>query len=122
MKTVEFTTCICDGVHPLRRKWGVNVLWIGGGSEKTPRLFGVGNHHVAVHENSWDPLSHAFQYGCAYAEGLGNVLTGRSGGLSGHTHRDIRHEMTEKFMVLVTECPQGMVSDGIHPSITSATA
>lgn len=122
MKTVEFATCICDGIHPLRGNLGVNALWIGDGSEKTLHLFGLGNHHVAVHENSWDTLSHAFQYGCAYAEGLGNILTSRSGGLSGHTHRDIRHEMAEKFIVLVMKCPRGTVSGGIYPSITSATA
>ena len=121
METIESTTCICNGVYPLRGKGGVNVLWIGGGSEKTLYLFGFGNHHVTIHKNSWNPLSYAFQHRCTYAESLGNISTSRSGGLSRHTHRDIRHEMTEKFMVLVIEGSQCMVSDGTHPSITSAT-
>ena len=86
---------------PTEGKGGVNAFWIDGGSEKTLYLFRFGNHHVTIHENSWNSLSYAFQHRCTYAESLGNISTSRSGGLSRHTHRDIRHEMAEKFMILV---------------------
>lgn len=45
---------------PTERKGGVNILWTNGNSENTLHLLRFGNHHVAIHENSWNPLSHGF--------------------------------------------------------------
>lgn len=75
---------------------------------------------MAIHEDSWNPSGHPFQYRRAYAESLEDMLTSRSEGTSRRTHRDVRHEMAERFVISVRKGSSGYSSDDIYPSITSA--
>lgn len=72
VEAVQRATRVCDVVHPLRMR-----ISRTGSAEAATDLLGLGDHHVAVHEDPRHALAHALEDGGAWAKRLNGHARGR---------------------------------------------